>query len=234
MVVIGAHTDLTEVDEDFALQNDFAKFEQILLQKIAQSQQTQKNLDQMLAQLDSEAAQGVSGLEEVNKTITDTKAATAQIIVENAAIEKKLKVLDQEIAAQTQIYQNYSARVSSMKLEYEDSKEKIKDSQKKSLDASKRADQNLYAMTRRQRELYSLMNLQRDNHRSDYILYRMANGCENKEIRDLLIKRFFPQIKEVEEENDEAERKFNNTYSDISLLSVKKILEKARQKLVDY
>ena len=234
MVVVRFYTDLTEVDEDFALQNDFAKFEQILLQKIAQSQQTQKNLDQMLAQLDSEAAQGVSGLEEVNKTITDTKTATAQIIAENAAIEKKLKVLDQEIAAQTQIYQNYSARVSSMKLEYEDSKEKIKDSQKKSLDASRRADQNLYAMTRRQRELYSLMNLQRDNHTSDYILYRMANGCENKEIRDLLIKRFFPQIKEVEEENDEAERKFNNTYSDISLLSVKKILEKARQKLVDY
>ena len=188
----------------------------------------------MLVNLEKEFQTSSSVLEEINKSVADTKISTVKIQGENAVIDKNMKALDLEIAQQTQIYQNYSAKVSSLKLEYDESKEKIKDSHQKALDASKRADINLYAMTRRQRELYSLMNLQRDNYRGDYVLYRMANACENKEVRDLLIKRFFPQIKQVEEENDEAEKRFNNSYSDINMLTIKKILEKARQKLIDY
>ena len=139
--------------------------------------------------------------------------------------------LDQAIKSQKEIFDGYTKKMSRLKVEFNDAISQITTTQSEYNRILVEYEKELKQLSKKQKEMYCMMLITKDVSLDHLKLYHSVQLINNKDTKDLIVKRFFPQIEQEQQKRKVAESDFMEEYSELNISSLKMVLQKVKEKL---
>lgn len=145
---------------------------------------------------------------------------------------KNISTLEKEIVNQDNINNEYRSKLSSLKIDYDSMVSHLRGSQQKIDLKLSRIDDRLVEVAKQQRELFCLMMLCKNTTLDHYEILDKVNAIEDRQLREIIEVRFFPNTKKEINEKKTASNKLNEQLTDININSVLHALERIQEKFL--
>ena len=193
--------------------------------------EAKKSLIERVSELEREIEEQKKSLEETNAEIIDSRVLKDGLSSSAQDFDRIEADIEQAIKEQRKIKEEYSSRLNAVKIDFEEAQQKISESQYQYDLLGQELDQELGVVARQQRELYCLMLVTKNLSLDHLKLYRQVQLLKKKEVKDLIQKKFFPQIEEEQNKREEGEKNFLEEYSEVNLKSIKMIMQRVKEQL---
>lgn len=146
-------------------------------------------------------------------------------------IKQNIVSLEKEIANQQSINTSYRLKLNSLQVDFEGIMAHLESSQNKVETRLQRIEAEMLEVAKQQRELFCLMMLGKNTTLNHEEMLGRANYIENKELREIIELRFFPNTRKERSDKLQVTRIANEQMVDLNINSVLLALEKIKQKL---
>jgi len=195
---------------------------------LVETNKIERQLKQALKELDDANQKEF----DVTKESQDLRAEIGGLATSSVQIEKEITMLDDQLKTQNDIKDEYQSKLVEAKELYNLTMGRINKGKADNKLKLFEVEDKLKIYLRQQQELYFMMQITKGNSLDHVELYNKGSIIiESENVRRIILSRFFPQINKDREQTEEAKKKFSNSYSKISVQTIKMALEKVRDKL---
>lgn len=150
---------------------------------------------------------------------------------ESQRARANIAILEKEIVTQENINNEYRSKLGALNFDFETMMKHLGSSQDKVDAKLARIEERVVEVAKEQRELFCLMMLSKNTTLDHGEMLERVNLLENKELRELIELRFFPNTRKEKSEKREADQKLNEQFTDLNINSILVALEKIHEKL---